>query len=344
MRRADTRIVMLAAAAALFALAAWNPRIPLQRSVGTYLWVYDITQSMNVQDTRWDGQTVSRLQYAQSLSRAALSRLPCGSRVGVGLFVERQTRAILAPLEVCAHRATLDGVIAHLDWRMAWAAESHIEIGSIDALAGLRRDMHGASLVLFTDGDQAPQGYDERTLGEAAAFSDVHGLLLGIGGTQPQPVPRLGAHGHVEGYWTARSGMDDDDATGPTRIDRNIESHLGFFRNSNEQQNQQAAKPEPPSLSWRHDEVLSKVAAALHLQTETASSAGRLVTLLGDMGTRRAPSALALGDGFGAIALLLTVASVLLPHWRARVRQGAASRPPAAPAARRRWPARPQAQ
>jgi mxaL protein len=97
----------LLAALALTAVAVLGPRPVLPRRVFDGIVVLDITQSMNTLDTLLDGQPASRLAFAKARLQRALARLPCGARVGWGVFTEYRSYVLLLPVEVCAHYAEL---------------------------------------------------------------------------------------------------------------------------------------------------------------------------------------------------------------------------------------------
>ena len=78
------------------------PQVSLPRKTYSYVVVFDITQSMNVEDYDLNGLPVSRLAFAKEAVRRALRELPCGSRIGWGAFAEYRTILLLAPVEVCA--------------------------------------------------------------------------------------------------------------------------------------------------------------------------------------------------------------------------------------------------
>ena len=102
---------LLAGAASAFAACLVNPGWPLERARFDHVIVLDITQSMNVQDESLDGKPVSRLAYAKQALREALLRLPCGSKVGWGVFTEYRSFLLFEPVEVCANLSELLSLI-----------------------------------------------------------------------------------------------------------------------------------------------------------------------------------------------------------------------------------------
>lgn len=122
----DARLAVLLMALAATAATFFEPTIPREQEVYSYLFVVDITRSMNAEDYRLDGRPVSRLQYVKHALHETISRLPCGSQAGLALFTERSSAVLFMPVEVCENFSVIDEAIAHIDWRMAWAADSNI--------------------------------------------------------------------------------------------------------------------------------------------------------------------------------------------------------------------------
>ncbi len=230
----EPRLALLVAALALTLLALTTPRIAAQRPVYAYVFVIDITRSMNVTDYQQGGQHLSRLEFVKSALRRLLPRLPCGSQVGVGLFSERNTALLFMPVEVCGNFSAIDAALARIDWRMAWAADSNIAKGlynTLQLLTTLEAEARlpaRLSLVFFTDGHEAPPinpsyAPDFAELGrpgrdgdivpgtvtlqrQAQAAADapasfdgrpgaVSGLIVGVGGHGLSPIPKFDEQG-----------------------------------------------------------------------------------------------------------------------------------------------------
>jgi mxaL protein len=183
----------------LITSGAFHPTAQIKREVFRYLFVLDITQSMNTQDVRLDGVAIDRLGYAKAAVRNALLSLPCGSEAGLGLFTTRNTQILFEPIEVCAHLPIIDDVLSHIDWRMAWAADSHIAEGVFSALRQLRSRAVPIDLAFFTDGQQTPEAVVQPNFGGKPG--EQRGLLIGIGGLQPVAIPKLDRNNQLIGYW-----------------------------------------------------------------------------------------------------------------------------------------------
>lgn len=199
MRRPDIRTLTLAAVLVLALAAALAPRLATRGSAYHLLAVVDVTGSMNVRDYSRDGRPASRLDTVKRTLRDLVSRLPCGSRLGLAIFTERRSFLLFEPVEVCADFAPLDGAIADLDWRMAWEGDSYVASGLYSGI-GLAASLD-ADLLFFTDGQEAPPlpaSGTPRFDGEAGA---VRGLVVGTGGTTPAPIPKFDRDGREIGFY-----------------------------------------------------------------------------------------------------------------------------------------------
>ena len=187
---------------ALLTLILFQPRLTLPARVYDWYFVVDITQSMNVADYDSRGQRLSRLEMAKQSIRNALPALPCGSRVALGMFTERNTVNVVKPVEVCSHFAALDRTVASMDWRMAWAADSFIAHGLHNALEQTPRMGQQMRLLFFTDGQQAPPANPQYLPKFAGRPGAVQGYVVGMGKTTPGNIPKLDEHNAVAGYWS----------------------------------------------------------------------------------------------------------------------------------------------
>jgi mxaL protein len=203
----DSRAIALALV--LLLVAILMPPIHLPHDTYDYLLVFDISQSMNVEDYQLDGAPVSRLAFAHEAARRMLREMPCGSRVGWAAFTGYRTVPLLAPVEVCAYYNDLLASLDQIDGRMRWSNASEITKGVYwSVLAAqettLPADTH-PDIVFISDGQEAPlldPGYPPRVLEDLQKHS-IRGWLIGAGGDAPSPIPRIDEEGHRQGYWRA---------------------------------------------------------------------------------------------------------------------------------------------
>jgi mxaL protein len=192
----------LLSAALLLALSACFPLgVMAERDTFTYMAIVDITRSMNVEDYRLDGRPANRLEFVKHSLRNTARSLPCGSRLGLGVFTERQAAVLFDPIEVCSGFAAIDGSIEQLDWRMAWAADSRIADGFFNTLELLKDS--DADLVFLSDGQEAPPANPRYRPSFAPFKGKARGVIVGAGSLSPTPIPKFDEFGKPQGYYSA---------------------------------------------------------------------------------------------------------------------------------------------
>ncbi|MEZ0231268.1 MAG: VWA domain-containing protein [Methylophilaceae bacterium] len=196
---------LLATAFLLLIAAAFKPTLPVPRNIYSYMFVVDISQSMNTKGMFWHGNEVSRLEYTKYMLHDVVSTLPCGSRVSVSVFAGFTVAALYTPIEVCGNYAAIQDTIANLEWRMAWSGNSRVR-ESADAISRLLRSIdEPAQVVFFTDGEEAPHLHAFNTK-DLTNFQGGSGwLIVGVGSENPNPIPKLDESNRVIGYWSAEN-------------------------------------------------------------------------------------------------------------------------------------------
>jgi mxaL protein len=213
------RLSLMLCACLLLLTSLSNPALNIRRDTYGFLFVLDITGSMNVADAGPAGARQRRLAFGKQLVRHALEELPCGSRAGLGVFTEHRTFLLFAPVEICDNHLVISTMIDEIDWRMAWAELSEVAKGlysgieTVTTLAALAEEAGAAGethLVFMTDGHEAPPVHPAlrpKFRGQAGAAG---GLIAGIGGLEPVPIPHLDADDRVIGYWEPDEVMQVD--------------------------------------------------------------------------------------------------------------------------------------
>ncbi len=198
----ESRLITLALALLIVALVL--PPVKLPRDTYDYVVVFDISQSMNVEDYQLDGEPTSRLAYAHAAARHALRALPCGSRVGWGAFTGYRTILLLTPVEVCANYSDLLASLDKIDGRMRWSNASEIMKGVYWSVLAAQEASDAPDIVFMTDGQEAPplDAYAPHVL-EELKDSPIRGWLIGTGSPTPSPIPRIDTEGRRHGYWRA---------------------------------------------------------------------------------------------------------------------------------------------
>jgi mxaL protein len=220
------RLICLITAAVFTLIAIALPPLPFPVKTYDYVFMLDITRSMNVQDYNdKDGGAISRLERSKQAMLAAARSLPCGSRVGLGVFTERSPAILYSPIDVCTDYPILQASIHELDWRMAWVADSNISQALYNTLELMQSDvLSGNKLVFFTDGHEAPPvnpryapDYSYIEMLQEKPEHWLSGLIVGVGQRTKSKIPKFDEDGVQIGFYTAedvphasRFGLPED--------------------------------------------------------------------------------------------------------------------------------------
>ena len=187
----------------LLATAAMNLPISQQRAVHTFQVTFDISQSMNVEDVNHGGSAISRLGLARAAAKSLLLGLPCGSRLGWSVFTGHRVTMLVTPLEVCRHQHGLMASLQNIDGRMRWVEASNIGKGLFQSMRTAGQAGDGINIIFISDGHEAPPLTSGLSGMPATTGIDVRGLVAGVGGVKPVPIPKIDAEGRLLGYWRA---------------------------------------------------------------------------------------------------------------------------------------------
>lgn len=202
---------LLTGAVLLLATATFlRPGLPVQRPVLEIVAVLDITQSMNVADQPVAGRLLPRIAAAKAALAQALDRLPCGSKLGWGVFTEHRSFLLLSPIEVCEHRRELQAALAGIDGRMAWSGNSEVAKGLNSGMQIVKALEGDPALVFVTDGHEAPPVNPSYRPAFSVERGAVRGLIVGVGGDAPQPIPKVDPLGRPLGDWEADEVLQVD--------------------------------------------------------------------------------------------------------------------------------------
>ena len=246
----DRRLFWLVGALLLLGIALTQPMLVWKRDVFNAVFVIDITQSMNTKDYQVDGLPVSRLQISKDSVRKALLQMPCGSKIGMGIFNEYRSFLLLAPIEVCGNYTELMGTLSHISGKMAWAGGSEIAKGLNWGLKMAKSLEPRPTLVFLTDGHEAPPIRMNQRPRIDVAPGEVQGLLVGLGGMELMPIPKVDPDGNSLGFWrteevaqtdiysqgrggsVAGEKMGDDNKAGASAPQRSQTEHLSSLKGS----------------------------------------------------------------------------------------------------------------
>ncbi len=198
-------LYLLLTALCLLIFAVIRPSVPLKHNIYSYFLVLDITQSMNASDMKLNGKAVSRLEYSKQLLRETISSLPCGTKVGIGMFSGVNVVAMYVPIDVCENFSSIQDTIDHIDWRSAWTADSRVREGLLASAQVMTNFPEPAQLVYFTDGEEAPKLHAFNTRDLSTFQSGDGWLLVGIGTQTGAPIPKFDGKNQMIGYWSHES-------------------------------------------------------------------------------------------------------------------------------------------
>lgn len=309
----DGRLRLLAGALALVALALVVRPFPLARNGVAILAIVDITGSMNVRDyVGADGMPASRLDTAKAALRDLVAGLPCGSQVALGLFTERRPFLLFTPIETCAGFAPIDGALAGIDWRMAWEGDSRISAGLFRSLA--MAEELGTDLVFVTDGQEAPPLPSRGGPAFDGRPGAVRGLIVGAGAPGLSPIPRYDDRGRETGFYGA-GDVQQENRFGPPPAD--AERREGY--NPRNAPFGAAAASGTEHLSSVRESYLRTLAGETGLTyARLDGPIGLRAALMGAATPRPVPGRFDPRPVLGAAALLLLLATFLVPLLRSR--------------------------
>jgi mxaL protein len=267
-----------------------------------------------------EGVPASRLAFARHALQEGLLQLPCGSKLGLGVFSERRTLVLFTPVEVCRNRAELTAAINALGGQMAWANASEIALGLHGALQIAKELPDRPALVFITDGHEAPPvnpRYRPRFDGRPG---EVHGFIIGAGGGIPRPIPKVGPDGSPLGFWR------EDEVP---QTDLYSRGRAGSI--SGEQMEDSGGPPSPlpmdqpggeEQLSSLHAQYLELLASETGLRYRSLTDGPSLAAALTDgAGLRREPAPVDIRWVWGTFALVALLTLSLppgLPSFRFR--------------------------
>ena len=313
----DWRVRLLWLALMLLAITLLQPSISLPQSFYRYLLVFDLTQSMNVEDVGDERSPEDRLTHAKGAARLALRSLPCGSKVGLGAFTGHRSLLLFSPVDVCSHDQEINAMIHRLDWRMGWAAKSEVAKGLHSGLHIAKALGEDTVLVFFTDGHEAPPINERFRPVFDGVPGEIRGVVAGVGGRRLVPIPKFDTGGRQQGYWAANEVMQVDPFTIGRPGSVESESMTGVDRTDLVKRVLSGRE----HLSSLRETYLRRLADELQLRYHRLESEQSLkkVLLNPEFAIRRVADT-DLRRMFAALALLALAATYLIPVFQRRGR------------------------
>ena len=234
-------LLVLILSIALCLIAINNPILKIQKSVSSYMFVVDVSQSMNAEDLTYNKKNISRIEYTKLILKNIIDASECGSFFSINIFAADNVASIIEPVEKCKNYDELIDTIQKLEWRMAWKGNSRITFG-IKSAAKMQDSLNFPSKILFfTDGDEAPKvnAINKVNLDNFSLGSEL--IFIGIGGNKDVPVPRYNSRNMLVGFW----GMDIYDSLPGATGERSSDSGKD--------------EPDPSVASAEYDRYLSKL-------------------------------------------------------------------------------------
>ena len=203
--RQDTHLLLLFLATLSLSLAVINPSIPITRNIFNYIFIVDISQSMNTKDMTVGLEEVSRIDYTKATLRKILGRLPCESKVSIGMFAGVSVAATYTPIEICENFSAINSTIDNLDWRSTWSGNTRIRESMVNLARLIRSFPESAQVIYFTDGEEAPKlhVFNTRDLTQFQGGNDW--LLAGVGTFEGTAIPKYDNKNQLIGYWSNES-------------------------------------------------------------------------------------------------------------------------------------------
>ncbi|MDC1281031.1 VWA domain-containing protein [Methylophilaceae bacterium] len=203
--RQDTNLLLLFLTTLCLSLALINPSIPVTRNIFNYIFIVDISQSMNTKDMTVGLEKVSRIDYTKATLRKVLARLPCESKVSIGMFAGVSVAATYTPIEVCENFSAINSTIDNLDWRSTWSGNTRIRESMVNLARLIRSFPESAQVIYFTDGEEAPKlhVFNTRDLTQFQGGNDW--LLAGVGTFEGTAIPKYDNKNQLIGYWSNES-------------------------------------------------------------------------------------------------------------------------------------------
>jgi mxaL protein len=200
--REDSNFILLFLAVLFLLLAILNPSVPITKNIYNYIFIVDISQSMNTPDMSLDTQKISRIEYSKKTLQRLVERLPCKTKVSIGMFAGVSVASTYTPIEVCDNFSSINNTIDHLDWRSTWSGNSRLRESMVTLARLIRSFPESAQVVFFTDGEEAPRlhTFNTRDLSQFQGGQDW--LFVGIGSDEGTAIPKFDSNNQLIGYWS----------------------------------------------------------------------------------------------------------------------------------------------
>ncbi|OUW06047.1 MAG: hypothetical protein CBD16_00560 [Betaproteobacteria bacterium TMED156] len=191
-------------------LAAFNFTADIPTRSHSFMIIVDVTLSMNTKDMKQGLESKSRISYIRDSLEQAVRELPCGTKIGLGIFAGYQSSFLFNPVEICTNYSDLVRSFSFLETNMIWAGDSEIAKGIYNSMKIINKLDPDIRLVFLTDGHEAPPIAPAYRPRFDKTENKVKGLIVGVGNTKKSKIPKINSEGEEYGYWSAEEVMQFD--------------------------------------------------------------------------------------------------------------------------------------
>ena len=194
-------------------LAALNLDANVPKPSHNVLIVVDISLSMNTRDIKTNTLAKSRISFVRESLENLVRELPCGTKIGLGVFAGYQSSVLFNPVEICENYSDLVRSFGFLETNMIWAGDSEISKGIYNSIKIISKLDPNIRLVFITDGHEAPPISPAYRPRFDSPKKQVKGLLVGVGDIKKSKIPKINSDGEQSGYWREDEVMQYDPFT-----------------------------------------------------------------------------------------------------------------------------------
>lgn len=209
-RRILLTAMIMTLALLLIVAALWLPPVPRDVKIMDSLFVIDITDSMNVEDAKLDGNVMHRLDWAKEFTRQTLLEMPCGAHAGLAVFSEARSLILMNPVEVCSNYHDLTQMLNQIHQTMAWARSSEVSKATYTAIRQAKDISPKPTIVFLTDGHESPPIHESLFPKFQGTPGEIKGVIVGVGGSDLLPIPKTNEQGEIDGVWDVNDVMHVD--------------------------------------------------------------------------------------------------------------------------------------
>jgi len=216
----------------LLLASLWLPPIPIKQPVYALQLTFDISQSMQVTDGNPNNTSTTRLTQAKLSARHLLAELKCGSTAGLSAFTGKRSLILLTPVEVCEHYDALVQALEQVNGKMRWENASRVGKGLQQSLraASTVTETTGTptAVIFYTDGHEAPPLREGESGLPKMPDEPRTGIVVGVGGSTPQRIPKFDTAGNMIGFWQASEVVQRPAGSGTSQEELSslFEAHL----------------------------------------------------------------------------------------------------------------------